>query len=145
VTINNNLLIQQLIEYMKLAKITIILMFKFMEDKCTFSTLSFMNDNLCNRLGHLDTIVYAILHKSFLLQKKENLYQKVIISWKDQKVQIDDSILKSCVHYFFLAQSFCFHDLDKHGDYVYFTIWILLTFGCGSGTSNCIKQSLIWN
>ncbi len=54
---------------MKLAKITVVIMFKSMEDECTFSTLSFMKDNLCNWSGqHLDTIVCAFLHKSSLLK-----------------------------------------------------------------------------
>jgi hypothetical protein len=59
---------------MKLARITDVLMLKSMENNCTFSTLSFMKDKLCNWLGHhLDTIVYAFLHNSFLLKKKNPL------------------------------------------------------------------------
>jgi hypothetical protein len=52
---NNGLLIQRLSENLKLAKITIILVFKSIKDECAFFPFAFMKDKLWNwliALGH---------------------------------------------------------------------------------------------
>jgi hypothetical protein len=55
---NNDLLIQQLNEYLKLVDIMVVSMLGSIKVEQTFSTFAFMKDKLCNRLGlHLDTIV----------------------------------------------------------------------------------------
>jgi hypothetical protein len=81
VTINNNdLFIQKLNEYLKLAKIAV-------EDEQFFFTLAFMKDKLHNRLGlHLDTTI-CMFPQEFYIQKSFP-YQEAITAWKDQKVQI---------------------------------------------------------
>lgn len=46
---------QKLSEYMKLAEIAVIQVLSFIENKCTFSTLSFMKNQLWNQLNtHVD-------------------------------------------------------------------------------------------
>jgi hypothetical protein len=84
---NNVLLIQQLSEYLKLVEIVVVSMLGFVEDERTFSTLAFMKDKLCNRLGlHLDT-TFCMFAQKFYTQESFH-YQEAITTWKDQKVQI---------------------------------------------------------
>ncbi len=79
VTINNNaLLIKQLSEFLKLAKIVVVLVLGFvgfLEDEHSFSTLVSTKDKLCNKLGlTLDMIVQMFaqdffIHKEFFLSR----------------------------------------------------------------------------
>jgi len=72
---------------LKLAKIEVVLMLGFVEDEQTFSTIAFMKDKLCNKLGlHLDTIIRMFAQK-FCTQEIFP-YHKVIKTWKDWKVRI---------------------------------------------------------
>jgi hypothetical protein len=72
---------------LKLAKIAVVSMLGFVEDEQTFSTLAFMKDKLCNKLGlHLDTIICMFAQK-FCIQESFP-YHEAITTWKDQKVQI---------------------------------------------------------
>jgi hypothetical protein len=59
-----------------------VLVFESIEDEQTFSTLTFMKDKLCNRLGlHLDTIV-SMFAQEFYTQ--ENFpYEEAMTAWKD--------------------------------------------------------------
>jgi hypothetical protein len=47
----NGLLIQRLNEYLKLVEITIVLVFRSIQDECTFSTIVFIKDKLQNWLN----------------------------------------------------------------------------------------------
>ncbi len=78
VTINNNaLLTQWLSEYLKLAKIAMVLVFWSKKDEQNFSMLAFMKDKLCNKLGpHLDTIIHMFAQE-FCTQNNFP-YQEVI-------------------------------------------------------------------
>ncbi len=65
-------------------------MFGFVEDEQTFSTLAFMKDKLCNKLGmHLDTIILMFAQKFYTQESFP--YQEAITTWKDQKVRIGAS------------------------------------------------------
>jgi hypothetical protein len=88
VTINNNVLfIQQLNEYLKLAKIVMLSMLGSIEDEQTFSTFAYMKDKFHNRLGlHLDKTIHMFPQKFFI--QNSFPYQEAITTWKDQKVWI---------------------------------------------------------
>ncbi len=83
VTINNNVLFtQRLNDYLKLAEIIVVSMFKFVKNEWTFSMFAFMKDKLCNKLGlHLDTIVHMFAQEFYI--QKSFPYQEAIIAWKD--------------------------------------------------------------
>ncbi len=70
-----------------MAKIAVVSMLGFVEDEQTFSTLTFMKDKLCNKLGlHLDTIIYMFAQKFYT--QESFLYHEAITTWKDWKVRI---------------------------------------------------------
>jgi hypothetical protein len=63
---------------------TIVLVFKFVKDKCIFSTIVFIKDKLQNWLNqHLDTIM-CIFTQELCTQKKFP-YQDAITHWKDHE------------------------------------------------------------
>jgi hypothetical protein len=82
------LLIEQLSEFLKLAKIVVLSIFGFVENECSFSTLAFMKDMLRHRLGlTLNMIVQMFAQESYT---QENFfYHGAITTWKDRKVRIN--------------------------------------------------------
>jgi antitoxin component of RelBE/YafQ-DinJ toxin-antitoxin module len=62
-------------------------MLGFVEGEQTFSTLTFMKDKLCNKLGlHLDTIIRMFAQKFYTQESFP--YHKAITTWKNWKVRI---------------------------------------------------------
>ncbi len=88
VTINNNVLLtQQLNEYLKLVKIAMVSMLRFVKDERIFSMLAFMKDKFHSKLSlHLNTII-CMFAQEFYIQESFP-YQEAITAWKDQKVRI---------------------------------------------------------
>jgi len=114
VTISNNaLLTQWLSEYLKLAKIAMVLVFRSKKDEQNFSMLAFMKDKLCNKLDpHLDTIIHMFALKITSLIKR--LLQL-------RSIRMFGLVLpfsKFCSFHNTRFKCSFFHDLDKFGDCV---------------------------
>jgi len=55
-----------------------------MEDEHTFSTLAFMKDKLCNRLGPRLNMIVCMFAQEFFIQGNFP-YHEAITNWKEQK------------------------------------------------------------
>ncbi len=84
----NNLLVHHLFKFMQLVKLAIVKVINKVEDERTFSTLTFMNSKLWNRLArHLDIVICMFTEKFFI--NKTFPFQVAIMDWNDgDKVKI---------------------------------------------------------
>jgi hypothetical protein len=80
-------MVQRLSEFMKVAKIAIIVVFGSVEDERTFSMLGFMKSKLHNRLGrHLDTTVKMFSQPFY--QQDTFPYNNAIAHWREQRARL---------------------------------------------------------
>ena len=83
----NTLMVQQLFEFIKVAKIAVTIVLGSVEDEHTFSTLGFMKSTLHNHFGsHLDTTM-KVFSQPFYKQDSF-LYHNAINHWHKQKAQL---------------------------------------------------------
>jgi hypothetical protein len=109
VTINNNdLITQQLSEYLKLVEIVMMSMLRFTKDEWTFSTLAFMRNKLHNWLGSIWMQLFACLHKSFIFNIPsfiKRLLPCLVVPLNKFYSSHKPSLKCSC-----------FHDVDKYNE-----------------------------
>jgi hypothetical protein len=125
---NNGLLIQWLSEYIKLDEEVIILVLGSIEDKHIFPFLHSWRTNYTIGWGSIWTQLLAFLHEFFI--HWENLLGGYYNSKKSRCVDWCYHLRPHVYWIFVTCFCFCFHELDKRGDYVYFfmsftNIWVL--------------------
>ncbi len=83
---DNGLLCAWLFEFMKVTKLAVVQIMGFVKDEKTFSTLTFMNTRLWNRLcEHLDIVVRMFTQPFYIINTFP--YDDAIITWPEEKTR----------------------------------------------------------